>query len=482
MTFATFLVFEEVHFITCNSVEHRELGMNPWRTCVLLVVLFMSFLWMARGEAQQTGSPGEAAAIVGRSAAKAIANAGHLHDSLSAVTANAYRNGIRRFASFGDSLQMASADSLDRPRRDSLRLFFGDASRKLAHLNESSLDYLKALRDVHARELAALRDTVLERLRKPVADRRNLDPQVFVEIADSLSYDFRDTVVAATEDATGDIMDAIVESIEDARDYARDLLDDRADEIADSIAAEKENASHFMLETSYTTRETYLGRDGGVAQQAFSPSVAYYHRSGFNLTLGVTNLPGGAAGWDQASFAAGYDFDIGEVLTGAMSYSHYWFRSNSKLPRSVLDQNIGASLLASLPHLVLGLSAGLDFGNKSEFNAGLLGSVPFRLTREAAKVEVSLDPEAAVSWGQQNSEVVARRRQKVKGQQILRTVRTSSSVFSVMSYELSLPLSVTSGGFSVQPSVDYTLPANVLDGSTSDPYAGFSLVVSLRLP
>jgi hypothetical protein len=98
-----------------------------------------------------------------------------------------------------------------------------------------------------------------------------------------------------------------------------------------------------------------------------------------------------------------------------------------------------------------------------------------------------------ISWGEQNSELVAQRLTKVSqgkgkgkgvgnggGQQsVLTTTTISTNVFSIMSYEIHLPLNIKIGRLLLTPSVTGIFPANVIDGSRSVPYLNVGLTATI---
>lgn len=445
--------------------------------CTLLTVLFFIASGVSVGLGNQSGE--DPVRIVQVAAQGGLARAGAVNDSIAAAAMKSYRAGIARFNSGRDSLLRATRDSLDRFRRDSLRIYFETASPQLQRLHESGMQMLEAWYKAHTIELSANRDAVLERVRAADANGRRTAAVGFAALADSLSDAFRDSAERIGDEMISDLSEAVSGSIDDGHDYARDLLDERAEEIADSVSTEEERASHFVVGLSYTNRATYRGRDGGVDERAYSPSIAYYHRSGLNFAVSASYLPASAQPWDQSALTVGYDFDAGDLVSGGLSYSHFWFRDSSLLSRSVLDQSVSASLLFSLSRAMLGVSAGLDFGNKSEYNFGSFVMAPLRLSRDGAKLELILEPGASIAWGQQNSDVLARRKLKLKIKQLARARQAVSSVFGVMSYDLSIPVSIRIGPCSARPALNYTIPTNVLDGSTSEPYGGFSLDLSV---
>jgi hypothetical protein len=218
-----------------------------------------------------------------------------------------------------------------------------------------------------------------------------------------------------------------------------------------------------------------------VKERAFTPSLAYHDRSGLYAAVGGMYLKNGEGGWDQKTLTAGYEFEVGGVLGGGASYSHFWFQDSSTLSRSVLSQNITLSLYVSAGTIVLGGTAGLDFGDESELNLSATTTFNVHLTPDESVVSVTLSPGLAVSWGQQNGDLLALRKLKVKGKKSSTLRETSSTVFGVMSYDVSVPCAVEIGIVMIQPSVTYTIPTNVLDGSDSEPYGSINLEVALTV-
>ena len=109
----------------------------------------------------------------------------------------------------------------------------------------------------------------------------------------------------------------------------------------------------------------------------------------------------------------------------------------------------------------------------------------------------SFNPTFLILWGEQNGELTEERIIKGKsqgkgngvgngvGQQTNQTITTTtpSNVFSIMSYEINLPLNIHLERFVVTLSLSGIFPMNVIDGSRALPYinAGLTIVYEWRL-
>jgi len=105
----------------------------------------------------------------------------------------------------------------------------------------------------------------------------------------------------------------------------------------------------------------------------------------------------------------------------------------------------------------------------------------------------SIEPSLTISWGEQNGDLVAQRLAKIlksqgKGklagngaaqQSVLTSTRKNASVFSIMSYEICLPLNIKIGRLLLTPSAAGIFPVNVIDGSRSVPYLNVGLTATI---
>jgi hypothetical protein len=266
------------------------------------------------------------------------------------------------------------------------------------------------------------------------------------------------------------------------------LVDDQSTEL-DSI---NEHSNKIIASVDTKSHTSFRGRDGGVSQASVSPSLTLALSSGFRISLG--------AGWtekpefhrDGTSLGIGYDFNISPIMGASIGYSYLWFTDSSTQNQSVFHHSIDGGIFLETSLANLGAGVGISIGSEMEY------AFTASASRHIPVGKFSLNPSLTISWGEQNGELIAQRLIKAKtgqgksqgkgngiggGQQSNQTTTTPKNVFSIMAYEINLPLNIHIGKFIITPSLSGIFPMNVIDGSREAPYvnAGLAVVYEWRL-
>ncbi|MCW3785022.1 hypothetical protein [Plebeiibacterium sediminum] len=97
--------------------------------------------------------------------------------------------------------------------------------------------------------------------------------------------------------------------------------------------------SSFAAGVDYTSNNSLNGTTSMYSTQPISSVfVSYYHKSGFNLSLYLSNIANSdesnTASTQEYGISLGYDLDITSWLMGSVNYSHYEFSDNSNALKS----------------------------------------------------------------------------------------------------------------------------------------------------
>jgi hypothetical protein len=374
------------------------------------------------------------------------------------------------------------ADSLIRSAHDSL-----DASRK---------DTLRAVTKSLQQRLLAFRDTTRQAVSGPISDffddltkaRRtysvcdscesgtDFDDRFgqFREFVDNLGEEFHDTTSALMDDRK-DIFQDRYESIHDSLADLRDnLIENRLNE----IDYQRYFATRFSVSTGYSSHTTYRGRDNGVPQQMIAPSVAFHHSSGLGVEVSTYWLDQTPKRWDDVAASVSYEFTAGSLVSGGLSYSHFWFSDSSLSSKSVFKNGFGASLSLNWPVLSLSLEGDLATGTASEFTLAASASHEFDIPLTLYNM-LSIEPTLTATIGEQNSTLTTLRTKEAKGKKVVGITTQTNNTFGILDYEASLPVALILGPVTLSPSVTYIVPFNVIDESTTNSFVDFEFSVRL---
>lgn len=401
-------------------------------------------------------------------------------ESLASTNSRTVNDGKRRLAVLTDSLIVSAKDSLDASRQDSLRFLGKSLALQLASHESSTRQFLDS-------RFSLLMDDLLKAKAKfsTCADcesRWDYDEKLadFRDLADSLVSDFRDTTSAMAEERR----DLFADALETAQDSLRDSRDSLVENRLGDIEEWRYRASRLVLSSTYASHGSYRGRDNGVLQQSFAPSVGYHHSSGFNVQASTYWLIEAGNRWDNFQLTGGYEFRLSEVIGCSLSYAHFWFNDSSRSELSVFTDNAQAGFSFDWSAVSIAALGSINIGTASEFTLTTSISHTFEITL-SLRDKVTFSPSISSVLGQQNSDLTSLLASKGRGKRIGLTTNTktrATSTFSALDYEVSLPATIELGPVTLAPSVAYIMPLNVLDASTQKSFVNleFSIFLTIR--
>ncbi len=397
----------------------------------------------------------------------------HYSDSLVAAVAFMTKNATTQIDLLADSLITSAHDSLDTPRKDTLRfvtkflqqqlLAFGDTAKQAVSGPISNFfgEFTKGKNTYSVCDSCESGSDFDDRFEQ------------FHAFVDSLHDVFNDTTAALMDDrkdAFQDRYDTIHDSLADLRD---NLIENRLNE----IDYQRYVATRLTVSAGYSSRTTYRGRDNGLPQQMISPSLAFHHKSGFGIEVSTYWLDQTPKRWDDVAASVSYEFTVGSLLGGELFYSHFWFSDSSRSAKSVFKNDFGASLSLNWPVLTFSVDGDLATGDASEFTLAVSASHEFEIPLTLYNT-ISFAPALTAIIGEQNSTLTTLRKGP-KGKKIVGVQTQTSNTFGVLDYEASLPVTIVLGQFTLSPSVIYIVPLNVVDQSTTKSFVDFEIGVSL---
>jgi len=399
-----------------------------------------------------------------------------------ALTDSASRSAERARSSLAwltDSLIRSAQDSLDDSRKDTLqtlfRLLLDEVTRHETAAHSSLNQELSRMKQ--DLESARASYTVCANC----GNRQDFEERLsdFREFADSVASAFFDTTASIADghrDLMADAFDASADSLRDVRD---NLIDNRLGD----IDVWRYGLTRLVISSSYSSHNSYRGRDNGLLQHSIAPSVTFRHSSGVSIQASGSRLEGSAHRWDNFLLSGEYDFRLSGVTGGSFSYTHFWFSDSSTSVRSVFTDNAEAGLSFDWPAISIAALGSLNFGKATEFTAAATIShdfeIPFTLYDRAL-----ISP--AVTWtiGQQNSNLTTLLTTKAKGKKATATTTTQTkaiTTFGVLDYEFCVPVSIEVGPVTVVPSATYIVPLNVLGVSSKGSFVNLDIGLSITI-
>ncbi len=342
-----------------------------------------------------------------------------------------YKEMIKDFYHYKDSLLLVYSDSLSLKRKDSVNFMSANLkkdfdiyySQKLDSLNNTLIGftgYLNQLNEINKN--------------CPVCKNKddyndNLDD--YRDLMDSVSGTFEDNYNTLSDTLVSMAGDSIEGCEDRLLDYTMDLLDSQTDENERTGKTPykhkeaKEPASELDINVTYDSHDTYRGRDNGINQYSIAPSIQYQHKSGFGAYIDAKFLSKENRTPDDYDAGISWVFDISTAFNITLSYTHYWF-NDSVQARATLNNTFESGFNLETKHYNSSLTLDIDFGGGvREFSSEWYNGLPLILSKKFLKGTLTFEPNITFYYGEQNSSLIALR--KRKGGKIVPVIKKNST-------------------------------------------------------
>jgi hypothetical protein len=414
------------------------------------------------------------AASVQRYVDNALGGASRFCDSLVSLSAQSAQISSTKLDALKESLLTSAEDSLDSPSRDTLLVAARSFQKQLLASHDTTQRLVSIL-------LSSFTERV-EKAKKVFSICNDCEEPADFNDRFELLKDFADSLRDAFHENASEMGDDQKDRLQDKFEVYRDSLIDLRESLIENRLAhinfQRYSASRLTASISYSSRSIYRGRDNGLSQQMIAPVIALYHSWGFSAEISTYWLDQTPKQWDDLSVTAGYEFAIGGVFGGNVSYSHFWFSDSSRSSQSVFKNTFGAGLSLNLQAGSLSLDADLATGTASEFTLTAGATHEFEIPLSLYNT-ILFHPAVTAIIGEQNSSLTTLRTKGAKGKKVVGIQTQTSSTFGILDYEMSLPCTLLLGPLTLSPSVTYVVPMNVIDESTATPFFVFSLGASI---
>ena len=311
------------------------------------------------------------------------------------------------------------------------------------------------------------------------------EKRAFASEADSATVFYADSMARLEESWEAALDDSVV--------AFTDSMTDMIGTLTAGFARNEEDApvSRLVATGEFQPHSNYRGRDNGVPESVFGPTLAYHHKSGFFASGSVDWVSRPSPGPDDVNLGCGYEVDITPSFGASFSYTHYWYSDSSTSPRAATNQSLEVALTLDPGPVSLAGSLTYDFGGGSggaEFTTSLDVSRDLVVPGRTLGGTLVLSPALGATWGDQDERLLEKRLERVKKKVVVVRSRMPEVIFGIMDYEFSFPGRLQWGRFSAEPAFQYIVPADVLnsgrtllnkDPSTAVPFASFSLTLTM---
>jgi len=379
-----------------------------------------------------------------------------------------------------DSLMKSSREFLDGSRIDSAYQLHKDFSGRLKTHGYAQQQALRNQLSEYKQTFIDLKNTHESCIDCTESEDFLNELSAFYEHADSSSDVFIASIVDRYDDASSSLSDSTGTLCDSLLTFVESLIDNREIEL-DSL---EQHSNKLMISMDGNSFSFYHGRDGGVSQGIASPLVSFRHSSGVKLSLGISWLAEQYDHWDGSSVGLSYEFMFSPFIGGSIGYTHFWFDSSSTQLRAVFNQSVDGELDLSTPIADFSFAAEINFDHQSEYAFEVTATHNWEFGKK-----VVLAPTLKAAWGEQNLKLIVKQLQKLQ-QLNSKTIKTGtindststtnkSNIFSILDYEIVIPVSIRIGRWLFTPSVTAVFPLAIFDKSRTLPFLNAELTATI---
>ncbi len=219
--------------------------------------------------------------------------------------------------------------------------------------------------------------------------------------------------------------------------------------------------SYFNASLNFINNSVYYGRKDSITTPYLTPSIGYYHQSGFFIEGSFSYLlRSGNSRVDLSAIGAGYDFNIGN-FQGEIAAEKFFYNSSSTNVKAEVKGDISAMALYDFGFMETYLQPGIDLGNKSDY--WLSWGIDHQFTVADEKLEIT--PSFLLNAATRNlyASYFGNRRFKPKKATQPPTITASlkdASKLTLLDFELSMPFSYSVKNFIFGITPYYSIPTN----------------------
>jgi hypothetical protein len=247
---------------------------------------------------------------------------------------------------------------------------------------------------------------------------------------------------------------------------------------SDTITAKKKEPvavkSYFRFKTSYTTNDVYNGRKDSILNPYVKPSVGYYNKSGFSTYMSAYfSMQPNQKSFDYLSLHTDYTHEITDDFSAGVFAYKAFHDPTSTLIKSNIKGNIGANLDYDWGFIDILVQGDVIFTTKNDYNSNIELYKQFVIKKKNGKIVIT--PTFDVNFSTLNyyegylNKQVGRKQlnKKPNVTSVSSNITVNNNHFTLMDYELSLPMSYKTKHFSFFITPTFAIPQNSIHTTTT---------------
>jgi hypothetical protein len=232
--------------------------------------------------------------------------------------------------------------------------------------------------------------------------------------------------------------------------------------------------SYGKLSLSYLNNAIYNGRKDSLTTPYITPSIGYYDKSGFYVSGALSYLSSAKESRiDLFSLDIGYNISITNQLSSNFYANKSFYNQSSTAVKSDIKGSLGAAFNYDLSAFQLNLATEAIFSQKTDLSLNL--GLGHAFNSGDADHLLSINPSVNSNWSTLNfyEGFTSRKVSKKIGQTVANlasataTTTVDKNRFTLLDYELSVPLSYDTKTFGFYLTPTFAIPQNPINTTTS---------------
>jgi len=229
--------------------------------------------------------------------------------------------------------------------------------------------------------------------------------------------------------------------------------------------ADKPKYSYFKPTLGYLSNSVYNGRKDSALISYLEPGIAYYDKSGFNVSASANYLVSSSAHRiDLYTLGIGYDFNINKNWDLSLNAEKDHYSDSSKAVQGGTKGSMSADMLYDFDLVQAGAGAEMLFEETTQYTSYLSLAHAFEFGKEDTALW-SITPSVKAIFGTEgfiDQNTKRRLKRKNPGNKItaVTNIVGGTNAFAILDYEWSMPVSYETKKWGITFTPTYSMPVN----------------------